>query len=89
MRKLDTDSSLNQTLDIAYMKVSLFMLLARLTFILIYKGRHQKKNCRKSENSTIGGEGVRKIIEFSSFTNDEKHGRGGSQSNISLLHRTQ
>ena len=37
----------------------------------------QKKNCIKSENSTIGGEGVRKIIEFSSFTNDEKHGRGG------------
>ena len=35
-----------------------------------YKGRHQK-------NGTIGGEGVRKIIEFSSFTNDEKHGRGG------------
>ena len=32
------------------------------------KGRHQKINCR------FGGEGVRKIIEFSSFTNDEKHG---------------
>ena len=43
----------------------------------ITKGRHQKKkNCIKSENGTIGGEGVRKIIEFSSFTNDEKHGRG-------------
>ena len=41
------------------------------------KGRHQKKNCIKSENGTIGGEGVRKIIEFSSFTNDENHGRGG------------
>ena len=40
-------------------------------------GRHKKKNCIKSENGTIGGEGVRKIIEFSSFTNDEKHGRGG------------
>ena len=40
------------------------------------KGRH-KKNCRFGENVTIGGEGVRKIIEFSSFTNDEKHGRGG------------
>ena len=53
------------------------------------KGRHPKKNCRFGENGTIGGEGVRKIIEFSSFTNDEKHGRGGSQSNISLLHRTQ
>ena len=39
----------------------------------------QKKNCRFGENGTIGGEGVRKIIEFSSFTNDEKHGRGGSQ----------
>ena len=49
----------------------------------------QKKNCIKSENGTIGGEGVRNIIEFSSFTNDEKHGGGGSQSNISLLHRTQ
>ena len=49
----------------------------------------KKKNCRFGENVTIGGEGVRKIIEFSSFTNDEKHGRGGSQSNISLLHRTQ
>ena len=48
-----------------------------------------KKNFLKSENGTIGGEGVRKIIEFSLFTNDEKHGRGGSQSNISLLHRTQ
>ena len=43
----------------------------------LHKGRHQKKNCIKSENGTIGGEGVRKIIEFSSFTNDEKHGRGG------------
>ena len=54
------------------------------------KGRHQKKNCRFGENCTMGGEGVRKIIEFSSFTNDEKHRRGGgSQSNISLLHRTQ
>ena len=46
-------------------------------FHCITKGRHQKKNCIKSENGTIGGEGVRKIIEFSSFTNDEKHGRGG------------
>ena len=57
----------------------------------ILKGRHpKKKNCIKSENGTIGGEGVRRIIEFSSFTNDEKHGRGGGgQSNISLLHRTQ
>ena len=36
----------------------------------------KKKNCIKSENGTVGGEGVRKIIEFSSFTNDEKHGRG-------------
>ena len=42
-----------------------------------HKGRHQKKNCRFGENVTIGREGVRKIIEFSSFTNDEKHGRGG------------
>ena len=49
----------------------------------------KKKNCRFGEIVTIGGEGVRKIIQFSSFTNDEKHGRGGSQSNISLLHRTQ
>ena len=37
----------------------------------------KKKNCRFGEIVTIGGEGVRKIIEFSSFTNDEKHGRGG------------
>ena len=37
----------------------------------------QKKNCIKRENGTIGGEGVIKIIEFSLFTNDEKHGRGG------------
>ena len=37
----------------------------------------KKKNCRFGENGTIGGEGVRNIIEFSSFTNDEKHGRGG------------
>ena len=57
---------------------------------VLSKGRHQKKkNCRFGEIVTIGGEGVRKIIEFSSFANDEKHGRGGSQSNISLLHRTQ
>ena len=27
----------------------------------------QKKTCRFGENGTIGGEGVRKIIEFSSF----------------------
>ena len=46
--------------------------------IHISKGRHpKKKNCRFGENGTIGGEGVRKIIEFSSFTIDEKHGRGG------------
>ena len=45
--------------------------------VFISQGRHPKKNCIKSENSTIGGEGVRKNIEFSSFTNDEKHGRGG------------
>ena len=37
----------------------------------------KKKNCRFGENVTIGGEGGRKIIDFSSFTNDEKHGRGG------------
>ena len=48
-----------------------------------------KKKLVFGGNGTIGGEGVRKFIEFSSFTNDEKHGRGGSQSNISLLHRTQ
>ena len=45
----------------------------------------KKKNCIKSENGTIGGEGVRKIIEFSSFTNDEKHGRG-EVSNIPIFH---
>ena len=52
----------------------------RLLLYYLYKskGRHQKKNCRFGENCTIGGEGVRKIIEFSSFTNDEKHGRGGT-----------
>ena len=43
-------------------------------------GKTSKKNCRFGENCTIGGEGVRKIIEFSSFTNDEKHGRGGGVS---------
>ena len=37
----------------------------------------KKKNCRFGEIVTIGGEGVRKIIEFSSFANDEKQGRGG------------
>ena len=64
--------------------------MATSTHHKFFKGRHpKKKNCRFGENGTIGGEGVRKIIEFSSFTNDEKHGRGGSQSNISLLHRTQ
>ena len=36
-----------------------------------------KKNCRFGEKGTIGGEGVRKIIEFSSFTNDEKYRGGG------------
>ena len=36
----------------------------------------KKKHCRFGENVTIGGEGVRKIIEFSLFTNDEKHRRG-------------
>ena len=35
------------------------------------------------------GEGVGNIIEFSLFTNDEKHGRGWAQSNILLLHSTQ
>ena len=40
------------------------------------KGRHPKKNGIKSENGTSGREGVRQIIEFSSLTNDEKHGRG-------------
>ena len=44
---------------------------------MVSKGRHPKKNCRFGENGTIGGEGVRKIIEFSSFTNDEKQRRGG------------
>ena len=39
----------------------------------------KKHNCRFGENGTIGGEGVSKIIEFSSFTNDEKHGRGVSE----------
>ena len=39
--------------------------------------REDIKNSIKSENGTIGGEGVRKVIEFSSFTNDEKQGRGG------------
>ena len=62
-------------------------------FIILVKSAlgktSKKKNCIKSENGTIGGEGVRKIIEFSSFTNDEKHRRGWSQSFISLLHRTQ
>ena len=49
----------------------------------------KKKTADLVKIALLGGEGVRKIIEFSSFTNDEKHGRGGSQSNISLLHRTQ
>ena len=48
--------------------------MTTFTIKKLYKGRHQKKNCRFGENVTIGGEGVRKIIEFSSFTNDEKHG---------------
>ena len=53
-------------------------------FRYLAKGRHTKKNCMKSEKGTIGGEGVRKIIEFSSFTNDKKHRRGeGAQSYIS------
>ena len=33
----------------------------------------KKKKCRFGENVTIGGEGVREIIEFSSFTNDERN----------------
>ena len=36
------------------------------------------------KNALLVGGRVRKIIEFSLFTNDEKHG-----SNILLLHRTQ
>ena len=51
--------------------------IPKIIFVEVAKGRHQKKNCRFGENCTIGGEGVRKIIEFSSFTNDEKQGRGG------------
>ena len=46
---------------------------------LLLRENIKKKNCRFGENVTIGGEGVRKIIEFSSFTNDEKHGRGVSE----------
>ena len=47
----------------------------------------QKKNCRFGENGTIGGGGVRKIIEFSSFTNDEKHRRGGGKSHrVTIYH---
>ena len=52
-------------------------------------GKTSKKKLYKEWKRYYWGEGVRKIIEFSSFTNDEKHGRVGFQSNISLLHRTQ
>ena len=36
----------------------------------------KKKPADLVKMALLGGEGVRKIIEFSSFTNDEKHGRG-------------
>ena len=89
MRKLDTDSSLNQTLDIAYMKVSLFMLLARLTFILIYKGRHQKKTVERVKTALLGGRGSEKLLNFHHLQMMKNMEGEGSQSNISLLHRTQ
>ena len=54
----------------------LYQIDLQLLFELENLGKTSKKNCIKSENGTIGGEGVTKIIEFSSFTNDEKHGRG-------------
>ena len=37
----------------------------------------KKKTADLVKIALLGGRGVRKIIEFSSFTNDEKHGRGG------------
>ena len=37
----------------------------------------KKKTADLVKIAILGGKGVRKIIEFSSFTNDEKHGRGG------------
>ena len=47
------------------------MLISNLYTLL---GKTSKKN------GTVGGEGVRKIIEFSSFTNDEKHEKRGGVS---------
>ena len=44
----------------------------------------KKKPADLVKIALLGGRGS----EFSSFINDEKRGRGGSQSNISLLHRT-
>ena len=41
------------------------------------KGRHQKKKTADLVKTALLGGGVRKIIEFSPFTNEEKHGRGG------------
>ena len=53
------------------------VLIKRVQYFVLLREDIQKKNGIKSEKRTIWGEGVRKIIEFSSFTNDEKHGRGG------------
>ena len=41
------------------------------------KGRHQKKTTADLVKIALLGGGGQKIIEFSSFTNDEKHGREG------------
>ena len=54
------------------------------------KGRHQKKkNCRFGENVTIGGRGSEKLLNFHHLQMMKNMEGGGSQSNISLLHRTQ
>ena len=48
-----------------------------------------KKNGIKSENGTIGGRGSEKLLDFHHLQMMKNMEEGGSQSNISLLHKTQ
>ena len=54
-----------------------------------FLGKTSKKNCIKSENGTIGGEGGQKNYWIFIIYKWWKKWKGESQSNISLLHRTQ
>ena len=54
-----------------------------------YKGRHQKKKTADLVKiALLGGRGSEKLLNFHHLQM-MKNMEGGSQSNISLLHRTQ